>query len=165
MADVDFKQEEPIPYPWFWLFYLVSLKGLQAGSIAGLAMFALRMIVFLITSPKQNNTKQNKFKLNHKNISAYETPLATLQRCIFHGTMHAFTVGCMVAAYLSYMSFDMVKDRTYRIFNAPFQNQVDYLTILGATMGLLCGKFVFKYNKKNDPFVRKSMFQKVVVPT
>eukprot|EP01084_Bolivina_argentea_P058161 106209_1 len=163
--DVEFEPDEPMPYPRFWLFYHVALKGLQAGSIAGLATFALR-IPSLIKSSKQNNIKQNKFKLNQRKISAYETPLGTLQRCIFHGTMHAFLAGCMVATYhLSYMSLDIVQDRTFRIFNAPFQNQVDYLAILGATIGLLCGKFVFKYDKKNDPFVRKSMFQKAVIPT
>eukprot|EP00483_Globobulimina_turgida_P001956 UN01958 len=161
--DVDFEPEAPMANPRFWFFYHVGLKGLQAGSVAGLATFVLR-IPSLMKLSQKNNAKRNKFKLGHQ-ISAFETPIGTLQRCMFHGTMHAGFIGCLIATYhLSHMSLDIVEDRTYRIFNAPFQNQVDYLAILGATVGLLCGRLVFRYNKLNDPFVRKSKFQKAVVP-
>eukprot|EP01084_Bolivina_argentea_P047741 87985_1 len=117
------------------------------------------------SSPKRKKYYQNQPNDDQKR-SAYQSPIGILQRCIFHGSMHAFVVGSVVALYhLSYMSLDLVQDRTYRILNAPDQNKVDYWALLGAMFGLIYGKLVMKYDKDNDPFIRKSAFQKAVVPT
>eukprot|EP01084_Bolivina_argentea_P115575 205504_1 len=115
----EFEPEGPYPHARFWLFYHVSLKGLQAGAIAGMSTFVLRIPSLIRAFRKQRNKKQRPNHRKYSNqVSAFETPLGTLQRCMFHGCMHAFSIGMLVASYhLSYMPLDLVEDRTYRIFN------------------------------------------------
>lgn len=61
------------------------------------------------------------------------------------------------------MSYDMVEDRVYRILNAPAQNMIDYWALLCGTFGLIFSQFVYKYNPMYDPFIHRSMLEKVIV--
>lgn len=99
-------------------------------------------------------------------VSSHESAIGTLQRCMFHGCMHAFLTGSCVATYhLAFMSKEAAEDISYRIVHAPYQNMIDSCSMLGASMGVLYGLLIRTFDHHKDPFVRKSMLQNMISNT